>query len=275
MTLPKLTHGNGFEEPCTDASKYTETEDGCTASLEVIEGGIFDITVTQAAGNKIVYYKLTNALSGGLSSNTYKYITFSYKTSNTSIKAKIVLETLYGSQVVLPETSSLSWTTDTVEIDANKQIQRILFYATQATGHVFYNFAIIHKGTFELPDFDSIRFHNEKRKGVLGIPSRGGDIQQDLGLLSSDITIDGVMKAGETWGSETYPYGEYLLEAWRNDTFCWFTCDAVKCLVIVNVVDIDQDKDSGQQRTFHVGLNYYTKSDLRASIWDGTAWLGY
>lgn len=272
MTLPTITYANDFEENCTNASKYTETEDGATAAISS-DNGYFDINVTQVAGNKIVYYKLTTAIS--VSSNVYGKITFRYKTSTENIKAKIQLDFSSGNQVVLAETSNTDWTVATVSIDANKTIQHIRFYATQATGHVYYDFALIHKGTAEFKDFKHIHFHNERRIANQDMWGRGGFIQQEGGLLSSDITIDGVMKSGETWGSETYPYGEFLLDGWRKGTFCWFTCDAVKCLVKVRVVDVDQEDVSATQRTFHVELSYYTKSELRQSIWDGTAWLGY
>lgn len=272
MTLPAITYGNGFEEPCMDASRYQEVEDGCSATLSVIEGGIFDINVTEAGGNKIVYYHLANAIS--VSSSTYKKITFRFKMNNANIKAKIMLIFSSGAQTVLPETNTQVWYTYTIDITTAKTIVDIRLYATQSTGHVYYDFALIHKGTFTLPDFENFTFDNNKRKAILGPPTRGGDIQQDLGLLSSDLVIDGVMKAGETWGGSTYKYGEYLLEAWRNDTFCWFTSDPVNALVMVDRVRIGQEKESAHQRTFSVEMSYFSKSDMRATLWDGLAWLG-
>jgi len=100
-----------------------ETEDGNTAALTVVDGDIFKIEVTASVGNKVAYYSYPD--EGGapdidILSTTYPKALFRYKTSSTSIKAKIVLVFSSGTQTILDETSSTSWTTGTANITTAK-----------------------------------------------------------------------------------------------------------------------------------------------------------
>ncbi len=271
MVLPTITYGVGWQTDCGNATSWTETEDGCSATLTVDSGTVFNIAVASAVGNKIVYYEydLSNILS-----STYTKFIVRYKTSNSLIKAKVELIFTSGTQVVMPEASNTDWTIFTETITSGKTIDKIRIYATQATGNVYFDFISLHKETFSFPDFKRVRVNVKPKLAVIPIPSRDTDIIQHLGRANTEIFIDVEMKSGESWGGSKLTYGEYLMQVMFDRYFQWLTTDQGNFKVVPNPsgFEFSQDSDSGKQLLATLAFLEYDEGD--ASVFTGSAWYG-
>lgn len=283
MTVPTITYGHGFLEDCDDTSIYTEHEDGNTAILSVGVDDIFQITVAISVGNKSVYYEYPDSAGADdidISSTLYPKALFRYKTSNASIKAKIeLLFSDASTQTILDETSSTDWTVGSEDITTGKTIDHVRFYATQATGLVYYDFLMLHKETFTFPAVrpGGITIQIPFKTAKLEIPGREGDIIQRLGMNSPIIRIRGHMKHGETWGTTNFPYGEYLYKILRDDDpWQWLTTDLGNFPVTIDPAgcSFGQESDSGSQRTYTLNFVVTKLSSLGEITWDERQWYG-
>ena len=91
-----LTYGyrNAYFTDCDSTTGWVETEDGLTCALTVDNRDYLKLDATVAVGNKTAYYTYNFT---DFSSNTYPKFLARYKTSDNSIKAKIVLDLFAGS----------------------------------------------------------------------------------------------------------------------------------------------------------------------------------
>lgn len=269
MTTPTITWGIPWETDCDDTTGWSEVEDGNTATLTVDSGTIFNINVSASVGNKSVYYEydFTNIPN-------YANIYIRYRTSDNSIKAKVVLVFTVGTQEVLAETSSTTWALAGGAITTGKTIDKIRIYATQATGNVYFHWFMIYKGTFTFPDFKRILYDFPVKITKLSIPGRDTDILQHLGRDNAKFTIEGTMQAGETWGSTNLTYGEWLYVILRERKFQWLTTDQGNFKVMVDPVGFHfgQEADSGQQLTYSLKLIEYEAGDTSATTFDDPVW---
>jgi len=283
-------------EDCNDASGYSENVSGMTAeqaSLTVLHGDIFRLEgVCDGAGDEYCYYEKT-----GLSvyADLYPYWVCRIKTSvgSNGLGAKVIVEyadsttkTLVGSTA--PEFSS-TWKVFTGTLTDNKTITKIRFYAddypdTVASGtyQVYYDFLLFCKGTFAIPYSTNVDVAYPNRYVDIPIPGRGNPITQYIGASEPImITLRGDMLTStqETWGTASYPYGEYLLYIWHkasSDPWQWFTSDQINCKVTPRAPILRQagDTDRGAQRIYDYPLALYSLSNIDESTWSGLQWLG-
>jgi len=250
---------------CDDATDWGETEDGNTGSTVVDEGDYFKIVITASAGNKVYHWH--NGTDIDIAAATYKKILFRYKTSDTSIKAKILLEFDDATnQTVLAETSSVTWATGSATPTTGKTIDHVHLYANQATGTVWYDFVLICEDVFTFPYVSrdgksgGISLSVKNRYANLKPPKRVGDIHQYLGMDAPQIVLTGDMDTQTGW---TAPIG-WLLYANTHrayhEPWQWFTSDLVNCKVVVKSFDISQEAGSKVQRVWRLVLEMYRLS---------------
>ena len=289
-----ITYGHGYLTDCDDVSQtfggftedwsVNEHEDGDTAALTVTDGDFFTITVTVAAGNKTVYYEYPDSAGANnlsLPQSVYKEILFRYKTSSSTIKAKIVLVfSDAATQTVLAETSSTSWVNGSVEITSGKTVDHIQIWATQDTGIVYYDFILIHQGTFTIPyvsESTKIGFHNEYAKGLN--PTRQGAVTQYMGTASPFIELVGDMDTRTSWVDSATYIGQRFFEIWLNadtEDWQWFeTSDPpFKGKVVMEDFEISAVAGTKKKRLWRVLLTKFDRSSGTSSLYSGLEWLG-
>lgn len=128
----------------------------------------------------------------GLSTTTYTKFRFRYKTTG-SATAKIIVywsDGGGGTQTVLAETTSLTWTTATVSLTAGHTLDEVRLYICDATGHVYYDFWMIYGNEYILPNvviMEEPLMVNDVQNVVAG---RGGYKEQGLGSGSLEVTME-------------------------------------------------------------------------------------
>jgi len=284
MTAPTITYGHGFLTDCDDTTGWAETESGLPATLTVNDGDVFEIEGTcDNVADEFAYYEydMTN-----ISSDTYPKITIRYKTSDASnaLGAKVVLIFVgggAGSQTVLSTSFSTSWTETTVAITAGETIDKIQIHAQDnpdavdaGTFQVYFDFIMIHKGTFTFPDVSDVEnLTLENRYADIEIPGRSGDVTQFLGSHSYPFMVRGDMDNWGTWGSgsgATQTFGEYLKDIFDNadsEPFQWFTSDLIDMKVTCRKLDLFKAAKSKTARRFELLLHRYSLSDYDADSW--------
>lgn len=196
-------------------------------------------------------------------------------------------------QEILPNSFSTTWKTATGDITAGKTVDHILLFAecddTAATGtdYVYYDFVLIHEGTFTFPNVSKgIRLRFPYKRAKLGVPGRDGGILQKLGMDTPRIHLEGTMEHGETWGSITTgtvkTYGEYLYKILRGmkgdyrEPWNWLTTDGgnFKVSPAPEGLDIGLIPDEDAQRTWMMDFEVHSLSSLGVSQWDALEWTG-
>jgi hypothetical protein len=178
-------------------------EDGNTITFPVDSENNLDLIVSNSAGNKIAY--VHNGTDLVYSSTVYPKVRGRYKTSNLTIKAKVVLEFStwndgnseavniaagFG-QEVLAEASSLTWTVFTADVDLGNTIANIRLYAngekTDTTATVYYDFIELYQGDYILPNVLHMSPPMLLQEANIPIPGRMGTVNQPLG--SGDMEV--------------------------------------------------------------------------------------
>ena len=228
-----------------------KTQDGQTlADIVVTEDDIYDIECTNSINNKIgfySYYDEAGASNIGLSSTAYPKIRYRYKTSSSSIKAKILIVfdswnpglteaqniAAGNAQLILDNTSSTTWKTGVATITAGKTIDHVRLYANSAVGHVYYDFWMIYKGDFSLPNTKyGESFKPPVRLAPNESPGALGDEIQNLGNKSAivdlgcDLDMGTWLRAGDTLR------GQVFLDIAHNsptESFQWIDLGDLVC----------------------------------------------
>jgi len=306
MTVPTMTYGPKF---CSDLTNLTEVWEGTSGTWtetlnnmlvghaveSILYGDILQIAATFDGGagvDEYCYYSYPSEAAGDLdfASNDYPLFLIHYKTSGSATspgaqaKAELVFDDA-STQEVLPACYSTTWAVAATEITSGKTIDHVRLYAddvgTDGTFYVWYDFALMCLGQFDLPFVDRIlRVPMRKKMAVIEIPGRDGDIEQDLGMNSPRIRLEGTMDANTTtWGS---PYGSILYTNLRgsyggyHDPWQWFTSDIINCKVKIAPEGfvIAQDKTVKAQRTWSLDLILHSLSSLDEAAWDSLQWAG-
>ena len=226
MTKPSITYGHGFFSDCNSGSGWTETEDGNVGSTTILEKDLFNMYITESGGNKVYYLYYADL---DLSPSVYTKIFWRYKTSSDSIKAKIDIQFASGYQTVLAESSSSTYySVGSATIETTKgNINYVKLYANQATGTVYYDFVLICKGVFTLPNtLFGKRFMPETRNVYIDIPSRSGDITQHLGTKLAKLELSCNLDRGNWKRSGDYVNGQVFEDIWHNaktEPWQWLT----------------------------------------------------
>ena len=210
----------------------------------------------------------------------------------TCYQDRIVLD--HGcSQTILSKSYSTTWTEASETVTSARTVDKIWLYAesdaTTGTDYVYYDFVLLHKGTFTFPYVSlggrsgGLRITFPNKVTTQEISGRDGDWDDQEGISNPLITLEGEIEAGtETWGN-TVKYGEYLFEIWlhaRTDPWQWFTSDMINCQVTLppnplELAMIPAAPPSNVQRTWVFRVKHYKLSSADADVWSGiTDWLG-
>jgi hypothetical protein len=201
--------------------QYTRANDDFTPAYPAFDYGIAFIyegdrlsggvegawTLTQGAGstcaqtvtsdynlylNQSVFGADSSTVNGtnlALSSSVYGRIRIRYKTSGAAT-AKVVLGFSSGTQTVLAETASSTFTVVDVAITTAKTINTITLYACDGVGTVTYDFIEIYTGTYILPNCTLLEPPMMTNDAVIEIPGRVGSVDQVLGAQSMEVTME-------------------------------------------------------------------------------------
>ncbi len=203
---PTISYGHGACDDCGEfySASYVKTQDGQTlAAIVVTEDDIYDIEATGTGGNAVGYYSYPSELGGtnlSLSSLVYTKIRYRYKTSDLNVKAKIVLVFSDATtQTILDNASSVTWVTGVLTITTSKTIDHIRLYCNAAVGHVYYDFWMIYKADFTIPN---TKFGQSLtcagRLGMNDVIGAHGDEVQNLGTHNAMVTMQCDLDIG-TW----------------------------------------------------------------------------
>jgi len=299
MTAPSITYGHGYLTDCDDVTDWTETTGGSIGGTVFAcdHGDIFRLggTCTDAA-DEYVYreYNLDN-----ISSNVYSKYVLRWKTLNAAdaLGARVKLIFTSGSQWILGESApqfETTWQVKTGTIDPDKTIDKIQLWADDypdsedgATSAVYYDFVLLHKGTFTFPFIDDISVDFENRIVDIVIPGRPGDITQYLGAPSPSIKVTGKIDIGASsdWGT---PILEYLYRIWQEahkDPWQWFSTGGlsdsdriINCKVTLRRLSFVENKEATREWTLELTHFSLSGGDVEHGdgtlVWGDLQWLG-
>jgi hypothetical protein len=201
--------------------RYTRVNDDYTPTYPAFDYGIAFIyegdrlsggsegtwTLTQGAGstctqtitsdnnlylNQTVFSADSSTVNGtnlALSSTVYKRIRIRYKT-NGNATAKVILGFSSGTQTVLAESASSTFTVVDVAITTAKTINTVTLYACDGAGTVTYDFWEIYTGTYIEPNCTMLEPPIMVNDAVIEIPGRVGSVNQALGSQSMEVVTE-------------------------------------------------------------------------------------
>jgi len=289
-----------------------------------LHGDILEIRLFSNQGNTLEsgFYSYPNkdgANNLAFSTTTWPKFLVRYKTSSATAAegaaAKVVLAfngyvvassvdvniAAGHAQEILTNSFSTTWTTAIGDINPTKTLDHILLFAecddTAAIGtdYVYYDFVLIHKGTFTFPYVPPGGVHYELpyKTVELDVPGRDGGILQRLGMKSPLVTVEGTMNASDTasdWKAAPSTsslavrslYGNRLYKITRGmqgdyrESWNWFTSDLVNCKVTpdTNPFRISTDPDEKEQRKYSLHFKQFSLSSLGEADWDELEWAG-
>jgi hypothetical protein len=174
-------------------SAWQLIEDGQTLSTPVeSENDYVKLTASASAGNEAGYIQTPNTNSAdniNISTTVYTKARFRYKTSDANIKAKIIFDYgAGGTQEVLADASSTSFTVGTADLTTAKTLDHIRLHADHATGDVYYDYVLVYKGDFTFPNVGlGINGTIPTTTPRIGIPGRQTRVANNMG--SDDFTL--------------------------------------------------------------------------------------
>ena len=261
MTTPTISYGHGTLQDLTTTTGWTAGgEAGATCTFSCLNEDVFSLYLAPAGGNKTCYVK--NDTDIDISPNTYPKVIIRYKTSDATIKAKIVIEDdTAATQTVLAESSSTTWKTATATLTLTGQIDHITLYVKGTTGTVYYDFVLICKGQFSFPFISgNIDIDTPIRNTRLKPSLRVGNITQPQGSDDTTIIITGEMGSGDNWKGANNIIGEILYDIAHNvltEDFQWFTSDLITCKVTLEAKQLSQRFNINTQRAYTIMLCEY------------------
>ena len=229
MTTPTISYGHGSLQDLTTTTGWTAGgEAGATCTFSCLNDDVFSLYLAPAGGNKTCYVK--NDTDIDISPNTYPKVIIRYKTSDATIKAKIVIEDdTAATQTVLAESSSTTWKIATATLTLSGQIDHITLYVKGTTGTVYYDFVLICKGQFTFP-FISGQVSLDATPRNIDVPISGkvGDHSQNLGSPGCPIHLSGEINSSTLWKDDLGIVGGVLYDISHNsyhEPWQWFTSD--------------------------------------------------
>jgi len=226
MTEPTITYGHGKLYDFDTVSGWTEHEDGQTGSFSVSNNDMVDIYITGTGGN--AEYYIDNNVNLGLMTLTHKYIRYRYRTSDTNIKAKIVVEFNDATtQEILADASSTTWVTGVLALTTLKTVDHIRLYADHAVGHVYYDYVLIYEDTFTFPNAESITVLPSTDLARTAYAGRVGRAPQTMGADDTKILINVDLDAGDWKRTGDTIAGEVFFDIAHNgsvdEAWQWLT----------------------------------------------------
>jgi len=263
-----ITYGHGWLSDCNTTTGWVETEDGNVGSVSVLYDDWFIIHITSSSGNKIYYISYPDeggASNLSLNSTLYTVIYYRYL-ANGSAKAKIVLVFSDATtQTVLAETTSTAWKTGFAYITSGKTIDHIRFYANQAAGDVYYDFALICMSIFSFPNVGhGLDVRLPPRYAIIPISSRIGDVTQNLGSESATVNVSCDLNRGSWKRSGDYIDGEVFYDIAHNsyqEPFQWLDTGSEQFKVTLETPVVHRISDGRKtQRILDLQFREYSRS---------------
>lgn len=278
MTKPSITYGHHKLNDCYTATGYTKTDNGNTSTFTIADGDIFKIVVTNCAGAEET--KVVNDVNIVGDTTLFTEIHWRYRTSSSSIKAKIIVtDDAAYTQTVLADESSTVWKYGKATLTPGENLDHVQLYADHATGTVYYDFWLICEGTFPFPfvsDLEELELVNNYANGKM--PGRVGDITQYMGMDSPLIRLRGKMDMGAGWeaGTDSIPgfrLTDIALDS-RKEPWQWLASDLINCKVVMPRLKISKVARSKSLRLWTVTLKHFSLSSGDADNWGWQSWLG-
>jgi len=176
-------------------------------------------------------------VSGGPAVGTFTVAAFpeTYTADDT-----FTLSTVANTQTVLADTNSTTLTVASASLTASKTIDYVFMYATTAAGTVYYDFMLIYKGDFTIPNcIGGIDWMPTPRYAQLPIPGMIGAHTQNLGSDAAEWHLTGDLTNG-TWtrsGGSDHLLGEVFLDIAHNsatEPWQWFDSKLGACKVTLD-----------------------------------------
>lgn len=271
---PTISYGHGFCDDCGEwySLLYVKTEDGQSlAAIIVANDDIYDIEATASIGNHVGYYSYPDeggANNLSLGSTTYTKIRYRFKCGNANVKAKIVLVFSDAStQTILAETNSQVFLTGVVTITAGKTIDHIRLYCNTATGHVYYDFAMIYKGDFTIPNTKyGQSFIAPGRLATNEAPGALGDEIQNLGNKSAIVDMSCDLDIGTWTRANDTMRGQVFLDIVHNsptEPFQWLDLgdQVAQFKVLLDAPEWQNNASEGEAASvLHIVFHEYRKA---------------
>ena len=234
-------------------------------AFSVTNNDYFDLENTGGAVDYSVWNNTPGAM--GISSDTYPFFLVRYKCSNASVKAQVELTFAAGSQVILAEDNSTTWKVASGTVTASKTINYVELFANDAAGHVYYDFTLICKGQFTIPNVPgTVGLNLEPREAFLPIPGRDVDLTQNLGsqaiinMNGLDLTAGDWTRTGDNVDGEVFMD---ILHNRSNEPWQWLDMEDPTIQMKVSVHPQWHWALSGEEtaRTINLVLREYSLGD--------------
>ena len=230
-------------------SKHGCLDDGDSASgwnpsVVGLAGGDYSIEVDNATYLKVMckpdadpdneYVVYQKQIATNFSSTTYPNYLVRWKTSDTTTGVGAILKVMYDDDATTetlvgpsPQFSD-TWTVSSGTLDSGNTIKHLQIIAddspdTTSDGvehYVYVDYFFFYGNEFSFPhlDADNIEMPFPLRQPILGIPSKGGDITQNLGTENNVIRIRGLDLTKGDWlrDSNDKLDGELFLDMVHN-----------------------------------------------------------
>jgi len=195
--MVKISNGHRYLTDCDSTTGWTKTDDGNTSTFTIDNGDYFKLNVSAIGGNEET--KVVNDANIGASTTTYPQIRWRYKCVG-DIKAKIIVEFSDAStQEVLADSNSATFTVGTVTLTPAKTLDHIALYADHVVGTVYYDFVLVHRGDFTLPNVaGGMNMDFPPCEAIIPVFERDTDITQHGGTQSAIVNISSDLDQG-TW----------------------------------------------------------------------------
>jgi hypothetical protein len=265
LTAPTITYGHGFlDDYWNTLSNYTlTTGGGSTVTATQDSNKNLDLNCTVYGADS--YF--TNNTNLGLATLIYTTVLYAVKTTG-SAKAKIIATFSDAStQTILAATSFTSWTVGSATLTSAKILDHLSFYQTTATGHVYYDFALVCKGIFTFPQYTKLTWSMKNRYNNTQAPSRLGRRKAWMGADETVVMIDGDVDANRaTWKRSLY----YIAADVFNDIhhnassepWQFFKSDRGQFKAVVEELTFTEAPDNHYLAVFAMTISEYSASNL-------------
>jgi hypothetical protein len=234
-TQPTLSYGHGWLFDGDRTSGGIEGDWSGTDCTPTVEEGDF-LKVTRSDTNA----SATHATGLWVDTTVYPKIRFRYKCSNANVLANIYLMFTDGNQTVLNNVNSTSMTTAVVNLTPAKTITYVMLNANTANGTVYYDFVLIYKGDFTIPNCASgidwtpkPRYAQYKPWGMAGNHTQNGGSDSAEWNLTCDLTHGTWTRTGGT----DHLLGEVFLDIIHHSStepWQWFNSGLGQCKVTLD-----------------------------------------
>jgi hypothetical protein len=253
-------------------------------SLTGLYDDVYMITaVPDTAGDEFCsYYKDLSSLA--LSTTLYTKFLVRWKTSVGSngmgIRVKVTFDDA-SDQLIVGSTNpefSQTWTVTAGTLTTGKTIDKVYIYADDypdsvgdgAPGtnyYVYCDFIFFYKANFTLPNYPELELSLPPRYAIIPIPSRVGDITQNLGSESTTVRIPCDLNIGDWTRSGDYVDGEVFYEIAHGSSinaWNWLSTSKEQFKVTLETPVVRRSQNA---QTLDLLFREYRRSDAANETW--------